>query len=127
MKIHRVLYVIIALLVMTGCKKDKTKPLDITGSWELMDIKTKAAQLGDQTIEVLITFNADNTYNLSQKIGSGRYRDFSGTWTLSGTTLDGDYSDGKKWGASYDVSIDGSQMTLTPQIDGAESYLYVKK
>lgn len=112
---------------MSGCKKDKNEPLDISGRWELVDIKTKAAQLGDQTVEVSITFNTDNTYDLSQKIGSGRPREFSGTWTLTGTTLNGDYSDGKKWGASYDVSVDANQMTLQPQIDGAESYIYVKK
>lgn len=127
MKIHSIIYVIIALFVMSGCKKDKDEPLDISGSWELMDIKTKAAQLGDQTVEVIITFHTDNTYDLSQKIGPGRAREFSGTWTLTGTTLSGDYSDGKKWGASYDVSVDANQMTLQPQIDGAESYIYVRK
>lgn len=123
---RNIIYVILAVLTMAGCKKE-AKPLDITGTWELVDIKTRAAQLGDQTMEVFITFKSDNTYSLSQMIGQGRPQEFTGKWKLEGTTLSGDYSDGSKWGATYDVSIDGTHMTLTPQSDNAESYTYVKR
>ncbi|MBQ3245970.1 MAG: lipocalin family protein [Bacteroidales bacterium] len=122
---RNIIYVILAVLTMAGCKKE-SKPLDITGTWELVDIKTRAAQLGDQTMEVFITFKSDDTYIVSQKIGQGRYHEYSGKWKLAGTTLSGDYSDGSKWGATYDVSVTDDQMTLTPQLDNAESYMYVR-
>ena len=101
--------------------------LDVTGTWELMDITTKAAQIGEETIEVVITFNADKTFSLSQMLGHGRPVTYSGTWLLEGTKLSGKYSDGKAWGTTYQVSVEGTVLTLTPEIDGAESYVYHKK
>ena len=110
-----------------GCKKEKPVALDITGTWTLMDIQTKAAQIGDETVEVVIIFNADNTFSLSQMIGYGRPVVYSGTWLLDGTRLSGKYSDGKAWGAAYEVSREGDVLTMTPDVAGAESYIYNKR
>jgi len=120
--------IFIAAAALTGCgESGKTeKALDITGTWELSDIQiTKAAQLGDEKIEVTITFNADKSFALSQILGAGREQEFSGTWELSGKTLTGKYSNGKAWGSAYEISIDGTEMTMVPE-GGAESYIYQK-
>ena len=118
-----------AALILSACGEGgkESKALDITGTWELTGIEiTKAAQLGSETIEVSITFNPDKTFSLSQTLGSGRPKDFSGTWQLTGTILTGKYSNGKAWGSSYEVAVNGTEMTMTPE-GGAEIYTYKKK
>lgn len=120
-----------ASLILAGCgeqgggKEDKV--IDITGTWELTGIEiTKAAQLGDQTIEVVITFNADKTFSLSQVLGNGRAQEFSGTWALTESTLTGKYENGKSWGSSYQVSVENAVLTMIPETE-AEIYTYRKK
>ena len=127
MKRIHVLFLVAAAMLMMGCKKEKPVALDITGTWELADITTKAAQIGEQTVEVVITFNADNTFTMSQMLGQGRHTSYSGTWQLAGSQLSGKYSDGKAWGAGYEVSREGDVLTMTPDIADAESYIYHKK
>ena len=125
-RLHILILVLSAMLMM-GCKKEKPVVLDITGTWELMDITTKAAQIGEAAIEVEITFNADKTFSLSQMLGQGRPVNYAGTWLLEGTKLSGKYSDGKSWGTTYQVVVEGSVLTMTPEKTGAESYVYHKK
>lgn len=119
-----------ASFILCGCgekegKEDKA--IDITGTWELTGIEiTKAAQLGDETIEVTITFNADKTFSMSQMLGDGRPKEFSGTWALTETTLTGKYSNGKAWGSSYTVNVENAVLTMIPETE-AEIYTYRKK
>ena len=127
MKRIHVLFLVAAAMLMMGCKKEKPVALDITGTWELADITTKAAQICEKTVEVVITFNADNTFTMSQMLGQGRHTSYSGTWQLTETKLSGKYSDGKTWGAVYEVSREGDVLTMTPDIADAESYIYHKK
>lgn len=128
MKCTKILLLVIAAALAMGCKKDnKNAPIDIIGTWELMDIKTKSAQIGEETVEVKMTFNADNTFALEQKLGDGRFQPYSGTWQLTETKLSGKYSDGKTWGAVYEVSREGDVLTMTPDVADAESYIYHKK
>lgn len=104
-------YIIMAaILLVTSCKKEK--PLSVTGCWSLQSIETKAL-IGDTDVQVYVEFASDKTFSLYQKLGEGRFRKFSGTWKLAGSTLDGSYSDGKAWAASYTVSRSGDTMTLT--------------
>lgn len=123
----QIIFLVLSAMLIMGCKKEKPVGLDVTGTWELMDIQTKAAHIGEEIVEVVITFNADNTFSLSQMLGQGRPVTYSGTWLLEGTKLSGKYSDGKAWGTTYQVSVEGTVLTLTPEIDGAESYIYHKK
>lgn len=117
-----------AVLILAGCggSGKEEKKLDITGTWELMNIETKAAQLGEETIQVEITFNADKTFALSQILGAGRAQEFSGTWQLTDKLLTGKYSNGKSWGSSYEVSVENSTLTMIPE-SGSEAYIYRKK
>lgn len=121
-----ILSIITLLAVLTGCE-EKPKALDITGTWELTGIEiTKAAQLGEETIEVTITFNADNTFQLTQMLGQGRAQEFGGTWSLTENTLSGKYDNGKDWGSTYTISLEGTTLTMIPE-SGAETYVYTKK
>lgn len=104
----------IAVLTLTvvSCKNRKidTK-ISIVGSWELNDIQTKSAMLGDQTVSVYLDFT-DTDFTIFQMIGEGRFRKFTGSYTITGDILDGQYSDGNKLGASYKVSLSGDTMIL---------------
>ena len=126
----KLIYMLIAVagIIMAGCGETGKveEVLDITGTWELTDIEmTKAAQLGEETIEVKITFNADNSFSLIQTLGAGRPEEFTGTWQLAGNVLSGKYASGKNWGSSYQVSVEGSELRMTPD-GGLESYIYRK-
>ena len=114
-----------ALVVLTACGGSKEeKPLDITGEWNLVNVQTKAATLGGQTVDVYISFSSDKSFTMYQMIGAGRYHKYSGTYLLDGTTLSGKYSDGKQWGSSYEVELSSSdsQLTLTSGSGEVDTY-----
>ena len=73
MKIMRYLLMTAILVVSFGCNKPvNPQTPKIVGSWELVDIHyTKSAQIGDQTVEVTITFGADGSFQMSQILGTG--------------------------------------------------------
>lgn len=124
MKFRMILMLIISL-VMVSCKEEQPKVLDITGQWELADIvDTKSVQIGSETVEIYIDFKADNTFELWQKLGEGRHRKHEGTWTLTESVLTGKYSDGKAWGASYEVSREEGTLTMSEQKAGLQTYIY---
>ena len=116
---------LMAGLLLTACG-EKEEPLNIIGTWSLKTVQTKAASLGGTSVDVYIVFNEDNSFSLYQKVGStGRYSSYSGTWTLTGTSLSGKYSDGKSWGSTYEVSQDKERTTLVLTSIG-EEYSYAK-
>lgn len=116
---------LMAGLLLTSCK-EKEIPLNIIGTWNLKTVQTKAASMGGTSVDVYVVFNEDNSFSLYQKVGgAGRYSSYSGTWTLTGTSLNGKYSDGKSWGSSYEVSQDKERTTLVLSSVG-EEYSYAK-
>lgn len=121
------LFYFAAAVLMTACTTGKEeKAIDITGTWDLIGIEvTKAAQLGDETVSVEITFNADKTFSIIQTLGGGRAEEFSGSWQLAGNMLTGKYSNGKAWGSSYEVSVENSTLTMIPE-SKEEIYSYRK-
>lgn len=120
-------YLTVAILsfLFVSCKPTE-KPLNIVGEWNLNSIELKSATLGGQTIDVYLSFTEDGKFNMYQMLEVGRYRAYSGTWTLSGTTLTGKYTDGSSWGSKYTVAVDNNTMTLTTE-DGKECDHYVRK
>ena len=115
------------LLLAVACNKtpEPTPPADITGEWQLSSIATKAATLGGQTVDVYVSFTADNKFELWQQLGQGWYVYFSGTWTLSDGILSGSYDNGNPWGAQYNVTVDGDKMTLVTT-GGGETDTYTR-
>ena len=105
---------------------DSKKGLDITGQWELIDIETKVVHIGEAEIEVYIEFNKDNTFNLWQMIGAGRFEKMTGTWILNQNVLSGKYSDGKAWGANYEVGIESGNLVMTETKQDIQTYIYRK-
>ena len=122
----RLIMILAVSLIMASCGGEKQpKALDITGQWELTDItETKSVQIGSEKIEIYIDFKSDNTFALWQKLGEGRHRKYEGTWTLTESVLTGKYSDGKAWGASYEVSIEDGTLVMSEQKAGMQTYIY---
>lgn len=90
-------------LTVTGTVTDSSTGQPVPfAAIQLKDTMTggMAAQLGEESIEVKITFNSDKT-------------------------LTGKYSNGKAWGSSYEVSVENSTLTMVPE-SGAEAYIYRK-
>ena len=114
-----------ALVAFTACGgRKEEKPVDIIGEGDLVNVQTKAATLGGQTVDVYISFSSDKSFTMYQMLGTGRYHKYSGTYILDGTTLSGKYSDGKQWGSSYEVELSssGTQLTLTSASGEVDTY-----
>lgn len=119
----KVLYLLLAVLLFAGCGKKQEKVIDVTGDWQLRSISVKASY-GSETVDVYLRFSADKTFELYQMLGTGRYRVYTGKWTLTENVLTGTYSDGKAWGATYEVDVEGDTLTLTTVSDTPETDTY---
>lgn len=140
---------LLVALTLTSCREQETppQPMNIDGTWELISVTdTRAVAIGDEQVEVYVVFQADEpvvtgtrgskeqvhqpvvstgVFTLYQKLGAGKYRSFDGKWTLTDSTLSGTYSDGKPWGATYEVALedDGSRLSLAAP---TETCVYTK-
>lgn len=109
-------------LLALSCKKDNPVPTpssdDITGCWELSSVATKAT-VGSVQVSVYIEFSG-SSFTLYQKLGEGRYTQFTGSWSASDGSLSGSYTGGKSWGP-YSYSLSGNSLTLSK---GSETDVY---
>lgn len=121
----RILYMFaaLALLMTTGCKKDE-KPVDykglLPGEWHCAAVEFGA--------DVYVSFEKDGDFDLYQMLGQGRYRHYTGSWSIEGDILSGTYSDGTAWGSSYKMSFSGKDsMVLTAQNGSEEAMTYSRE
>lgn len=117
----------ICLLLMTflcGCR-EKVSHMDITGEWRLTDMAlTKSVQIGDEEVDIYISFSADSTFAMWQFLGAGRYAPYAGKWSLSEDILSGTYDDGYSWGNVYKVSLEDDTLTLEATQNSSDTYVY---
>lgn len=112
----KILFVLASLAVLAGCHRgepdDLNPAVDVTGSWELSAVTTRATVGGEQ-VSVYLVFSATGSFDLYQKIGAGRYTHFSGSYTLNKDEklLSGTYADGTKWGP-YEAALEGTTLSL---------------
>lgn len=109
MKISKIIFALMALLVVVGCNPDnggdKKKNTwgnegNLIGEWELTSWDNKA----NPTQKIYLAFNEDGTFDLYQRLYSVVWQHYTGTFSLAGNTLSGVYSDGEAWSKSYTVS-----------------------
>lgn len=127
MKTKSLLLVLFTMLgILVGCKKEDEKTPtgpSCVGEWELTDIAVKSVTYAGQEVSVYLAFLENGNFELYQMVGQGRYRKYTGTWTLEGTTLSGKYSSKKAWGSSYEISRDNDKLVLTSAVSGeADTY-----
>lgn len=78
-----------------------------------------------EQVDVYLSFT-DGNFEIYQKLGNSRYWIFSGTYTVTGNTVTGKYSDGSSWGSYYESRLenDGSVLVLTALNGSAEESVY---
>lgn len=124
-RIFTIMLAALSLCAFSSCKKGD-KSIRIYGDWELNNVEfvTKSAVVGDETVSVYIRFTEDNTFQLWQKLGEGRYSSYDGQWTLTGNVLSGTYTNGKAFSSQYEVSVSKNTMTLTTLPDRNDTFTY---
>lgn len=127
----KIIFISMLCMLFVGCDKDEVKDngLDILGSWhltELNPVETRSVTIGQENIDVYIDFSSNNTFRLYQMVGAGKYRLFSGIWSLEGCTLSGTYDDNTIWGSNYHVALTDKRTKLTLTSAG-EEYIYTKE
>ena len=140
----------IVVLAMVSCnhnennketEQDRTAAA-LVGTWNLISIvDTRSVSIGNEEVDVYVVFQADEpaatkaevqpeapstgTFVLYQMLGTGRYRTFRGTWSLTDKLLSGIYAGGTPWGADYEVTLDDDNTRLTLAA-GTESCVYTR-
>ena len=94
----------------------------IVAEWHLVGVSGMTS-----VPQVYVNFSQDLSFELYQKVGEGRYRKYEGTYTVAGSVVSGQYSDGEKWGSDYKASFEGDNMVLTAQNGSEEACTYEKK
>ena len=108
----KILYIIAAaaaLLLGTSCQKDSDAlTAKLAADWHY------TAQENGVAEEVWISFTADGTFEMFQKIGDGPYWYTKGEYALDSKTkvLSGIYSDRYPWKYSYKVSISDKTLEM---------------
>lgn len=102
------------LLAALSCSKESELRSDIVGEWHYCDADA----------DVFLAFSGTGDYELFQRIGDGRYRGYTGKWTLKKDILSGSYAEGISWGSSYKLSIGSGTMTLTAVNGSGEKNVY---
>lgn len=127
----KILFLSLFCTLLFSCRKEQSaaEGLNIIGSWHLTELsqaETRAVTIGQESIDIYIHFIADNSFHLYQKVGAGKFRYFSGTWTLIDNKLSGMYHDKTAWGTEYDVVLNckSTELRLT---SGGEEYVYSKE
>ena len=108
----RTIYTILAalLLTATGCEKPADRLIDkIVGEWHY------TAEENGVTEDVWLSFGADGTFEMYQKIGEGPYWHSKGEYTADPATdiLTGVYSDRYPWKYSYKVEAGTGTLQMT--------------
>ena len=125
----RLIYIFVALLLVVtpGCKKngsEATTATKLVGQWHCIAEELNVTE----DVDVYVEFMADKSFNLYQKIGQGRHRHFTGTWSVNGDVLSGLYADGSEWGSSYTVEFSGMDaMKLTAKNGSKEVMTYTRE
>ena len=123
--IFRLILALSVLAAAASCgEKDKGPAVSekIVAEWHLVGVSGMTS-----VPQVYVDFAQDMSFELYQKVGEGRYRKYEGTYTVAGSVVSGQYSDGEKWGSDYKASFEGEKMTLTAQNGSEGACTYEKK
>lgn len=96
----------------------------VAGDWHL------TAWNGEPPTEfdAYVTFNADRSFVIYQKIDKPTWETYSGSYRFDDQIISGIYADGTAWGASYTISLDalGNTLRLISQTSTQEVCIYTR-
>lgn len=120
----KIIYAVIALAAMmasfSACTK-KSEAESVNGVWEMVS----SPGWDDAAAKVYIEFTSPS-FKLYQKINSGSYHLYTGTFNVTDGVLTGKYSDGVAFGSGYRYEISGTSLALTPVGNEAGITVYQK-
>jgi hypothetical protein len=134
MKLTKIFLAVIALLTIAcnnnGGGSSSSPAIDwgsegtIVGEWNL----NSWADSTEARPQIYIAFNEDGTFELYQQQYSVVWLRYSGTYTLTGRTLKGSYTDGTPWACDYEVDYgtegEAKYLKLTSATDSADVAIY---
>ena len=122
-----IVLVALGLCLFAGCgssDKEKVSPTAklLVGEWQL---KTWTGET-PQDFDIYLSFDADNTFEIYQRLAEVKYQKFTGSYQVQNDVLSGKYSGGKNFGSTYDISFNesGSTLTLTSATNVTEVSVY---
>ena len=112
----------ISEIVMVEQDTKWSKEGSIVGEWKL-------ATWGDDSessILVYIKFHENNRFDLYQRFSTIQWMHYNGTYTMSGSSLIGVYSDGVAWADEYEVLFSEDAMCLIRKSNNNDISIYTK-
>jgi hypothetical protein len=111
MKISKIFVALLAICAVVACKPDNNSGSGNSGdsTWSSNGspigewVLTQWNDSKELPFGVYLRLNEDNTFDLYQHTYSVLWVHYSGTFSISGTTLSGTYSDGVQWGGEYTI------------------------
>lgn len=94
------------VMTFTGCEEKDEVVRRIVGEWLYTDEES------GQDIEIYISFDVDDTFELFQKIGEGAHRYRTGTYNVDMDYVTGMYSDGTPWASDYILFFADDEMVM---------------
>ena len=112
MEMKRLFYIFVAMVLFlaTGCQEKLGQSFPFEGDWHY------TAEENDVAEDVWVSFAADGTFEMYQKIGEGAYWFSHGKFTYDSESkvLSGVYSDRYPWKYTYGISVSGDSLVMTP-------------
>jgi hypothetical protein len=93
----------------------------IAGEWHLTSWRG-----AEPSFDVYLSITKDGVVSLFQRIESRLWETFFSLVSYEGSIIDGEYTDGVAWAASYYVAVDGDTMTWTNTADNTEVSVYTR-
>lgn len=123
----RILYIFIAaaaLILTASCQKEADRLADsLVGDWHY------TAEESGVKEDVWISFAADGTFTMYQRIGEGAYWLSSGEYALDPQTkvLSGVYTDRYPWKYTYRIDVSSTSLVMTAVELEAYSVTYARE
>lgn len=108
--LYKMMMAIAALVLVTGCQKEEERVKEmLVGDWHYAAIDQ------NENIDIWVSFSADGTFDMYQKIGSGAYWHSAGKYKVNTDEklLTGVYSDKTPWKYDYRYSVSDSKLVMT--------------
>lgn len=129
----KIIYIVLAALGLSlfascgGSSSGDDTPAvyeQLAGDWHLTTWNGETPQ----DFDAYVSFGADRSFAIYQKIESVNYQKFTGSYRVVGDVLSGVYSDNVAWGSQYAISLDAaaSKLTMTSKTAVEEVSVYTR-
>lgn len=96
----------------------------LAGDWHLTTWNGETPQ----DFDAYVSFTADRSFVIYQKIESVKYQKFTGSYRVDGDVLSGVYNDNVAWGSQYVITLDeaAAKLTMTSKTAVEEVSVYIR-